>query len=202
VRFIFAGLTAAALVLLLVPAGNAAAPGARPAVSILPEGCMGQASDDQVVVYYFTRKFHCQSCETVERVLLETVRKRYSKPFSEGFLTMCVINVDDPINRHFLEKFPIVSNSIFLVRKVAGEISQSRNLESIWEIAQDPKAIGLFLEDNLEEYMAQSTQPETVTGTGEDEAAGRKDAGEKTGRNPDRKTEPRGPSGGETGTLN
>lgn len=67
------------------------------------------------------------------RILLETVQERNAKPFSEGHLAMCVINVDDPVNRHYLNEYPIISNSISLVRRVHGEVSQSKNLEDVWE---------------------------------------------------------------------
>jgi len=167
-RIISAGIVAAALTFFLVAPADTFVSDQDPADSILPEGCQGQMTDDQVIVYYFTRKFHCQSCETVERILLGTVRERYAKPFSEGRLAMCVVNVDDPVNRHYLNEYPIISNSIFLVRKVNGEVLQSKNLEDVWGIAQDPDAITRFLEENLDGYIAEADWP----GTGDHGKAG------------------------------
>ncbi len=31
----------------------------------LPDGCLGNLNGDQVIVYYFHRKFRCQSCEVL-----------------------------------------------------------------------------------------------------------------------------------------
>jgi len=164
-RFAAAGIGAALAVLFLFAPLNAAASDTPPASSILPEGCMGQMTDDQVVIYYFTRKFHCQSCETVERTLLETVQGHYAEPFSDGRLAMCVINVDDPVNHHFLDEFGIISNSIFLIHKEDGTVLQPRNLADVWKIAQDPDAISYFLENSLDEYMAEADR----TGPGPEE---------------------------------
>ena len=116
------------------------------------------------------------------RILLETVQERNAKPFSEGHLAMCVINVDDPVNRHYLNEYPIISNSISLVRRVHGEVSQSKNLEDVWGIAQDPDAISLFLEDNLDGYTAEADWP----GASEDGKTGpsrdhKSDEGKNTG---------------------
>lgn len=132
-----------------------AAPVPVSAYNILPEGCLGQLTDDQVVVYYFTRKFRCQSCETLEKTILETVREYYSRPFTEGRLAMCVINVDDPSNRHYLDEFEILSNTLYIVEKKGGAVHRSRNLYEVWEIFEDAEAVRKLFTTGLGEYLAE-----------------------------------------------
>ena len=139
------------LAALLVPA-----PGPALADSILPDGCLGNLNDNQVIVYYFHRKFRCQSCEVLESTLLNTMQITYSDHFGAGKLAMCIINVDDPENRHFLEQFEIFSNSIVIVEKKGGVISRYKNLESIWDVSQDRDAITQLLQTEMAGFLPES----------------------------------------------
>jgi hypothetical protein len=139
------------LAALLVPA-----PGPALADSILPDGCLGNLNDKQVIVYYFHRKFRCQSCEVLESSLLNTMQVTYADHFGAGKLAMCIINVDDPENRHYLEKFEIFSNSIVIVEKKSGAVSRYKNLESLWDISQDQNAITLLLQTEVAGFLSES----------------------------------------------
>ena len=143
--------TALILAALAVPA-----PGPILADSILPDGCLGNLNDNQVIVYYFHRKFRCQSCETLETALQSTLEVTYSDHFGTGRLAMCVINVDDPENRHYLEQFKILSNSIVLVQKREGTVARYKNLESIWEVSEDREAITEILQAEVGGFLRES----------------------------------------------
>jgi hypothetical protein len=139
------------LAALLVPT-----PGPVFAEGPLPDGCLGNLTENQVVVYYFHRKFRCQSCEVLESTLLNTMQVTYADHFGAGKLAMCIINVDDPENRHYLEKFEIFSNSIVIVEKKSGAVSRYKNLESIWDISQDQNAITLLLQTEVAGFLSES----------------------------------------------
>jgi hypothetical protein len=139
------------LATLLVPT-----PGPVFADDPLPDGCLGNLNDNQVIVYYFHRKFRCQSCEVLELTLQSTMQITYADHFGAGKLAMCIINVDDPENRHFLEQFEIFSNSIVIVEKKGGVISRYKNLESIWDISQDRDAITQLLQTEVAGFLPES----------------------------------------------
>jgi len=136
---------------LLVPA-----PGPVLAGDILPDGCLGNLNDNQVVVYYFHRKFRCQSCEVLESTLLNTMQVTYADHFGAGKLAMCIINVDDLENRHYLDQFEIFSNSIIIVKKKRGVVARFKNLESIWDISEDRDAISLMLQTEVAGFLSES----------------------------------------------
>ncbi|MCK5351591.1 hypothetical protein KAJ77_03380 [bacterium] len=139
------------LTALLIPA-----PGPALADSILPDGCLGNLNDNQVVVYYFHRKFRCQSCEVLESTLMSTIQVTYSNHFGAGRLAMCIINVDDPENRFYLEQFEILGNSIVIVEKRGGVVSRYKNLESIWDVSEDRDAITQLLENEVGGFLSES----------------------------------------------
>ena len=142
---------AMSLAILAIPA-----PGPVLAESILPDGCLGNLNDNQVVVYYFHRKFRCQSCEVLESTLQETLKVTYSAHFGAGRLAMCVINLDDPENRHYLEQFKILSNSIVIVERKGGVVSRFKTLDSIWDISQDREAIDIMLRTEVAGFLSES----------------------------------------------
>ena len=139
------------LAALLVPA-----PGPVLADGILPDGCLGNLNDNQVVVYYFHRKFRCQSCEVLESTLMSTIQVTYSNHFGAGRLAMCIINVDDPENRFYLEQFEILGNSIVIVEKRGGVVSRYKNLESIWDVSEDREAITKMLRTEVGGFLSES----------------------------------------------
>jgi len=139
------------LATLLVPV-----PGPALADSILPDGCLGNLNDNQVVVYYFHRKFRCQSCEVLESTLLSTIKITYADHFGAGRLAMCIINVDDPENRFYLEQFEILGNSIVIVQKKEGNVLKYKNIESIWEVSEDRDAITNLLQTEVAGFLPES----------------------------------------------
>lgn len=124
--------------------------------SVLPDGCLGNLNENQIVVYYFHRKFRCQSCDVLESTLQRTLQVTYADQFGAGRLAMCVINVDEPENRHYLEQFQILSNSIVIVRKKSGLVSSYKTLESIWDISQDREAIDQMLRTEVAGFLSES----------------------------------------------
>jgi len=139
------------LAALLVPV-----PGPALADGILPDGCLGNLNDNQVVVYYFHRKFRCESCEVLESTLMNTMQVTYSDHFGAGRLAMCIINVDDPENRYYLEQFEILSNSIVIVEKKSGVILRYKNLESIWDVSEDRDAVTQLLQTEVSDFLPES----------------------------------------------
>ena len=144
------------LAALLLPSVLIPLPAPAQAEDILPAGCLGNLRDNQVVVYYFHRKFRCQSCEVLESTLKDTLQITYADHFGAGRLAMCVINVDAPENRHYLDKFDIFSNSVIIVEKKNGEILRSRAVESIWDVSQDRDAISHLLQAEVKGFLPES----------------------------------------------
>ena len=139
------------LAALLVPA-----PGPAFAEGILPDGCLGNLSDNQVVVYYFHRKFRCQSCEVLESTLQNTLQVSYADHFGTGRLAMCVVNLDDPVNRHYLDQFKIFSNSVVIVEKRGGKVLRFKTVESIWDVSEDGDAISHLLQTEVAGFLPES----------------------------------------------
>jgi len=119
----------------------------------LVDGCKGYLSDDQIVVYYFHRKFRCPSCLTVESTLHETLEKYFTEDFSKGRLAVCVVNIDEKENRHYVKDFQILFNSVIIVDKRGGTAHRYKNIEKIWDIYQDREATAQLIKDEIEPFL-------------------------------------------------
>lgn len=119
----------------------------------LTDGCRGNLSDDQVVVYYFHRKFRCPSCLIVESTLHETLDKHFSEDLAGGRLAACVVNVDEKENRHYVEEFRILFNSVIIVDKRGGTAHRFKNIEKVWDIYQDREATTQLFRDEIEPFL-------------------------------------------------
>jgi hypothetical protein len=131
------------------------APGPGPALAddILPDGCLGNLNDNQVVVYYFHRKFQCGSCEVIESTLQEALQSFYGPHFKDGRLAMCVINIDDPENRYFLEQYELISTALVIVQKNRGSVARFKHLDAVWDISEDSDAIAHLLQTEVSKYL-------------------------------------------------
>ncbi|UCG38262.1 MAG: hypothetical protein JSV00_08710 [bacterium] len=123
------------------------------AESTLPDGCLGTLQENQIVIYYFHRKFRCQACGPLEETLRAMVQGRYEQQFRTGVLAMCVINLDEPENRHFLDDFRLLSNSLVIAEKRKGVVQRFTNLEAIWDITEGTEAIAGFLHREVSRYL-------------------------------------------------
>ena len=146
-----------ALIIITILASVLALPLPGPALSgdLLPDGCLGSLNNDQVVIYYFHRKFRCQSCEVLEQTLQNTITVKYADQFGTGRLAMCVVNLDDPENRYFLDEFEILSNSVVIVRKKSGAVSNFKTLETIWGVSEDSEAISHLLILEMDHFLSE-----------------------------------------------
>ena len=146
---------------LLIAATFAFFSGAVPATyaeqpASLTDGCKGILSDDQIVVYYFHRKFRCPSCLIVESTLHETLDKYFSDEFTRGRLAVCVVNIDEMENKHYIEDFQILFNSVIVVEKRGGASHKYKNLEKVWDIYDDKDATTQLFKDEIEPFLTGS----------------------------------------------
>ncbi|UCF30547.1 MAG: hypothetical protein JSV26_10925 [bacterium] len=133
---------------LLVPGGSHADPAGE-----ITDGCRGILTDDQVVVYYFHRKFRCPSCLIVESTLHETFDRYFSSHLGSGRLAVCVVNLDDAENRRYIDEFDILFNSVIVVERKSGKALRFKNLEKIWDIYTDREATIKHLLDEISPFL-------------------------------------------------
>jgi two-component SAPR family response regulator len=64
--------------------------------------------------------------------------------------------VDEPENKHYIEKFEIFSNAVVIVEKKGGSVSRYKAVESIWDVSEDKDAISHLLQTEVAGFLPES----------------------------------------------
>jgi uncharacterized membrane protein len=59
------------------------------------------------VVYYFHATSRCATCRTIEAYAHDAVTTAFAADLSSGSLEWQAVNVDEPVNRHFIQDFQL-----------------------------------------------------------------------------------------------
>lgn len=105
-------------------------------------------ADETVVVQYFHGKRRCVTCRNLEKYAKETLDNFFAEELKNGKVQWRSTDVTQPNNRHLVEKYGLVSQSLVLVREKDGDEVAWKNLSEIW--------IKIRSESDYMEYVAQS----------------------------------------------
>lgn len=114
---------------------------------------VSEKTNDGVIVYYFHGKRRCHTCGLLEKYAKETLDREFSEPLAAGDIQWRVLDVSQPENRHFVQDFGLVSQSLVLVRQRDGEVSRWKNLDQIWQKVRDETAYAEYVTEGIREFM-------------------------------------------------
>jgi hypothetical protein len=112
------------------------------------------AIESGVVVYYFHRTVRCVTCNTIEAYTRQVMDSAFAEAQADGSMQMVSINYETPANEHFVKDFELTSNSVVLVRLEAGQVTQWKNLDQIWELVQDAPAFDAYIQTETKAFLA------------------------------------------------
>lgn len=89
---------------------------------------------DRVVAYYFHSNFRCVSCKKIEEYSRAAIEEGFAKELNDGKLQFEVVNVEEPLNRHFIRDYSLVTKSLVLVLKDGDKQVKYKNLDLVWQL--------------------------------------------------------------------
>jgi hypothetical protein len=107
-----------------------------------------------VVVYYFHRSVRCVTCNTIEAYTRQVMDSAFAEAQAEGSMQLVSINYETAANEHFVKDFELTSNSVVLVRLEAGQVTQWKNLDQIWEQVQNAPAFHAYIQTETTAFLA------------------------------------------------
>jgi len=118
-------------------------------------------STDQVVqiesgvaVYYLHRAVRCVTCNTIEAYTRQVVESDFAEAQAEGTLQMVSLNYQAAVNEHFVREFELTSSSVVLVRLEAGQVTEWKNLDRVWELVNDASAFSAYTQAEIQTFLA------------------------------------------------
>jgi len=99
-----------------------------------------KVADEKIVVYYFHGNRRCNTCKAVEANTTKAVQSWARDDLKDITIELSIVNVDDPVNEHFVESFELTFRSIVIARFKDGKQQDWKKLEDAWKLADDELA--------------------------------------------------------------
>ena len=113
-------------------------------------------SANKVKVYYFHGKFRCYTCMNMEKYSREAVEANFKDALLSGKLAFQAVNVEERGNEHFVKDYQLYTKSLILSLVKDGKEIKSKNLDKIWEYAQNKQKFIDYVTAEINAFLKDS----------------------------------------------
>jgi hypothetical protein len=106
---------------------------------------------NQVVVSYAHATIRCVSCNTIERLVQETLDEQFAEAVTQKRIVLQEVNFQQ--DTAFAKQYQIVANCVVLRQIKQGQETQHQRLDKVWELYEDPSAFKAYLGDAIRSYF-------------------------------------------------
>lgn len=117
---------------------------------------MGTPSDQpqsRYIVYYFHTTGRCATCVRIEKLAQAVVQNDFPQLTAAGKLQFRSVDVQDPVHRHFIRDYRLVTKSVVLVEEQDGRPVRWKNLSRIWELVWYQERYQTYVRTELAAFM-------------------------------------------------
>jgi hypothetical protein len=107
----------------------------------------------KVIAYYFHGRVRCVSCVKIETLSRKAITEGFPKDLKNGRLEFRDVNVEEPANRHFIDDFRLVSQSLVLVEIQDGRQARWKNLEKVWTLLGSEKEFFPYVQEGVSSFL-------------------------------------------------
>ena len=97
-------------------------------------------SSTRLVAYYFHGNRRCKTCKTIEAYSKEAIETGFQEAIRKGTLEFRAVNLDEPVNEHFVQDYLISTRSVVLAQYIGDKQKNWKNLQRVWELVGDHDA--------------------------------------------------------------
>ena len=108
---------------------------------------------ETVVVYYFHGTARCVTCKKFEAYSNEVINNVFAKELSSGQLKWQRVNVDEPVNKHFVNDYKLFSKSIVVVKLQDGKEVEWKNLDQTWRLVSNKETFTNYIKQEIKAYL-------------------------------------------------
>ena len=90
------------------------------------------AEPNRVEVYYFYGNVRCPTCRRMEEYSKKSVEEGFPRELKDGTVIFEALNIDEPLNEHFIRDYQLHTKSLVVVSFVGGRETGYKNLALIW----------------------------------------------------------------------
>ncbi|UCF30546.1 MAG: hypothetical protein JSV26_10920 [bacterium] len=113
----------------------------------------GGLPDDGVIVYQFHRRFRCEECYKLEKMITGILENHFPDPLRSGELVFRVVNLEEEENRHYETDYDFFYNTVIVVDRNNGRDARYRNIEEVWQLLEDERAVTDLVTSTVRAYL-------------------------------------------------
>ncbi len=91
-------------------------------------------SGRKLIVYYFHRTQRCRDCLNMEDYAHDALKDGFPNALESGAIEWRAVNVEQPGQEHFVEKYDVTSSGVVLVDMRNGKQEGWQKLVRVWEL--------------------------------------------------------------------
>lgn len=110
-----------------------------------------ESNKSEFVTYYFHPSARCETCLNIEAYSKNAVETWSLNNKRE--LIWRALNIDDPSNEHFRNDFNLQFSSLVIAEYKDGKILKWKNLEEIWNLANDKSKFISYVDNELNLFI-------------------------------------------------
>jgi hypothetical protein len=118
-------------------------------------GETGQATNRQVVAYYFHGTIRCETCLKIEKQARQALEWRFPVEMAEKRLVFKAVNYDQPENAHYLKDYKLPCPSLVMVRQKGGNDEKWKLLDKTWEHVENLVKFKEYVEGEVGKCLAE-----------------------------------------------
>ncbi|HPQ38329.1 MAG TPA: nitrophenyl compound nitroreductase subunit ArsF family protein [Synergistaceae bacterium] len=117
------------------------------------EELLGQEHNRVLYVLYLHGNAKCITCKDILTRTRETLDSAFGNFLEKGTLVYREINVDLPENSQYAATFEYFATSVVLALYEEGTLKKWKNLDKVWDFANDPEAFDPYFKKELETML-------------------------------------------------
>ena len=139
------------------PPDTAAARPATPAPAAKAVAAPAPAEPPATIfVTYFHTTARCTSCIKIENLTELTMTTRLSGPVAEKRVVFRSVNVDEPVNAHFVKDYGLYTKSVVVSEVKGGFEVRWKNLDQVWHLLGDPESFQSYVEREVQAFLGKA----------------------------------------------
>lgn len=107
-----------------------------------------QVKSDVLVVYYFHGTQRCMTCNKIEALAQTAISSKFAKEMADGTVVFRSVNLDEPVNEHFIADFQLASRTVVMQKN-----GKHEKFDSVWTLVREPEKFASYLQEGAAKLM-------------------------------------------------
>lgn len=120
---------------------------------VLPAQESVDLPDNCLVVYYFHGNARCSTCIKFEDYTNRTMMEEFADQLEDGSIKWVVLNVDDPENEHYRDRYQLYTRAVIISERVNGQETRWKDLKDIWTMVRDEADFRNYIKSEVNAWL-------------------------------------------------